>query len=186
MSQPHACRNSLAVFVGFDTQVSRGELATPTSDLTPSIDVQRLGVRAYDLCVSSRSNWIDKLSEYLTRAGDSEHARSFRSTSLPSDGVYDFFFAVFSVSSCRRPLSAPPLLGFSPRWWMICCLVGRAHSSSAEKFPAMGLVPSICWFASLRCYILRIPSGQTHSLVNTLCDDACHMKRNEMFSVTKY
>lgn len=30
MSQPHACRNSLAVFAGYDTQVSRGERAAPT------------------------------------------------------------------------------------------------------------------------------------------------------------
>lgn len=142
-------------------------------DLTPSVDVRRLGVHGYSLCVSSRSNWIDKPFECITHAGkvQATHGRLAACHRQATSLWPSFWYQPAVVSS--------PLLlrwTFSPRWWMICCLVGRAHSSSAERFPAMGLVPSVCSFASLRCYILRIPSSQTHCLVSTLCADACRIK----------
>lgn len=155
--------------------------AAPASRLNPPPSTCRgltFGVTACVSYVSSRSNWIEELLEYSTRR-HSEHARSFRSTSSPNYVEVRNFFPLavfFGITPWSSPLlSSFHLLDFSPRWWLICCLVGRADSSSAETFPAMALVPSICSFASLRCCIPRIPA----SLVGTLCDDACWIKNKK-------
>lgn len=141
--------------------------------------MQRPDVLSYSPCVSLAGQtgltWSSQ-ETFATREVVSQHII------VESAGArlwLSFWYHPVAVSS------SPPLASPSPDGGWFVALRNGQIPPQLKRFQLRGLVPFISSFESLRCYIPRIPSRETHTLVGAVCNDACGIKNTSVWQPLK-